>query len=178
MNIADEIFGHSSRKRKINSKRKGNNNERLACVLLQDWTGYPFARVPSSGGLRWKNMASVVGDLVCTDEDVRFSFVVETKFLAQIFTGKSSEVTTVLKVWAQAEQDCMRTKSKVPLLLLRDNGMQTGAYYVIFSDDTLKKIGDHVEPVTSYVREKDGLILHRITHSQLLEQVPATLFIQ
>lgn len=178
MNIADEIFGYSPKKRKINSKRKGNTNERNACSLLEQWTGYPFARVPSSGGLRWKNMSSVVGDLVCTDEDVKFKFVVETKFLAQIFTGKSGEVTTVLKVWQQAENDCMRTKNKVPLLLLRDNGMPTGAYYIIFSDEILKKIGGDIQPVTSYVREKDGLLLHRISHTQLLQQVPASLFIE
>lgn len=178
MSIADELFGYSKRKRKINSKRKGNDNERKACDLLEKWTGYPFARVPSSGGLRWKNMSLVVGDLVCTEEDVKFDFVVETKALAQIFTGKSSEVTTIFKVWAQAENDCMRTKNKVPLLLLRDNGMPTGAYYVIFSDDILKKIGSDIHPVTSYLREKDGLLLHRISHEQLLEQVPASLFIR
>ena len=60
--VDTDLFG--AKEQSINSKVKGNNNELKAAKWLTKWTGCPFTRTPSSGGLRWKNTANVCGDVV------------------------------------------------------------------------------------------------------------------
>ena len=134
--IESDIFGHTVREGGINSKEKGNKNELVAAKLLTAWTGEKFTRVPSSGGLRWKNSTRVCGDVVCENDDFDFLFSIETKHLKDMtLTGKLNARSKVLTIWEQCLRDAERAK-KWPMLLLRKNGMQKDSF-VIFVERSL-----------------------------------------
>ena len=120
---------------RINSKKKGSKNERELCKLMQDWTGYEFARVPSSGGLRWKDTDNTVGDIICTDarHGRRFRFAVETKFYQDINFEHlilGNKKVKINEFWDQALADGARAK-KEPILFMRYNGMPKQMYFVM-----------------------------------------------
>ncbi len=120
---------------RINSKAKGSKNERELCKLMQQWTGYDFARVPSSGGLRWKDTDNTVGDIICTDKlhGRRFRFAIETKFYKDINFEHlilGNKKVKINEFWQQAEEDGKRA-GKEPLLLMRYNGMPKQTYFVM-----------------------------------------------
>jgi len=118
-----------------NSKKKGNKAERELCKWFQQWTGFPFTRVPASGGLRWKNTNATAGDIICDDErhSRRFQFSVESKsykdinFEHLILGNKSIKI---LEFWKQANEDAERS-GKIPILFMRYNGMAKNTYFVI-----------------------------------------------
>ena len=62
----------------INSKNKGSTFERVIAKKLTEWSGHEFNRTPMSGGLRWKEDNSVVGDIV-PPPDLNFPFGIEIK---------------------------------------------------------------------------------------------------
>lgn len=121
-----------------NGKKKGSKNERELCKWFQTWTGYEFARVPASGGLRWKGLAnSTTGDIICTDDrhNRRFQFSVEAKsykdinFEHLILGNKKNQV---LVFWKQAIDDAKRS-NKEPILFMRYNGMAKNTYFVVIT---------------------------------------------
>lgn len=139
MNLEDDIFGWGDTPKKINSKRKGDVNERETAKWLHRWTGVPFTRVPSSGGLRWKNTANVCGDVVCEDTDFHFPFSVETKHLKNIsFDKKLRSNSKIRSIYNQCKRDADRS-GRVPFLMLRKNGMGKQEY-VIFLNFKLDSI--------------------------------------
>lgn len=138
---------------RINSKKKGAKNERALASLFKQWTGYDFARSPSSGGLRWNSVSNTVGDIICTDErhQRRFPFTIETKFYNAInfehliLDMKSSDIK---KFWEQSMADAERAK-KTPLLFMRYNAMPKETYFVMAHDWLLpiikpQQLGFHV----------------------------------
>ena len=138
---------------KINSKKKGDNNERVASYWLEKWTGVPFSRTPSSGGLRFKNASIVCGDVVCQDEDFDFLFVVETKHLKGLTITKNLRSNSgVYKIWEQCSRDATRA-GKESMLLLRRNGMKKGEYYVFFDNKVQQHLLDI--DVISYGKKGD-----------------------
>lgn len=147
LNICEDLFG-SVENKSINQKRKGNRNELIAAKVLSDWVGEPFARVPSSGGLRWKNFNEVCGDVVCQNRSTYFPFSVETKHLKHLnmrsvrcATGsmlrKNSKICTL---FMQALEDAKRAK-KMPILMVRANGMKQGTYYIFITQCDANKLG-------------------------------------
>lgn len=123
---------------RINSKKKGSKNERDVCKWWKDWTSYPFARVPSSGGLRWARTSDTTGDIMCSDNKhfLRFQFSIEAKsykdinFEHTLITDRSK----VLEFWEQAVSDGERG-GKYPILMMRYNGMKKGEYFFCVSDE-------------------------------------------
>lgn len=121
----------------VNSRRKGSTNERELCKLMESWTGYEFARVPASGGLRWKNTQDTVGDIICTDKfhSRRFRLTIETKFYKDINFEHlilGNKKVKINEFWNQAKDDGIRA-NKVPIVLMRYNGMPKQTYFVIIS---------------------------------------------
>lgn len=117
---------------RINSRTKGNKNERVVAELLTKWTNKPFSRTPSSGGLQWKSSNSK-GDVVCTKEGHFFPFCVEVKAhkeidFSQLLNPKLKNVK-VLEFWEQCSRDAKRA-NKVPLLFMRYNGMPKDFFFV------------------------------------------------
>lgn len=146
--ICDDIFGEGYRQ-PINQKKKGNRNELVVCKILEKWTGSPFSRVPSSGGLRWKNNKSICGDVVCTDESVYFPFSVETKHLKELTVRKYLRTNSkVFTIYQQAKRDAERA-GKIPMMLLRCNGMKEGEYWVFVPGDAFTLFGREAESVGS-----------------------------
>ena len=114
----------------INGRSKGNKGERVAAAVLSDWTNKKFARVPSSGGLQWKN-SNAKGDIVCTEEGHFFPFCVEVKSYAELnfehllYLDKAE----VLKFWAQCIRDANLAK-KCPILMMRYNGLPKKFFFI------------------------------------------------
>lgn len=131
--LLHDVFDIPERSKTINQKVKGNKNELEAAKWLERWTGRKFTRTPSSGGLRWKNAAKVVGDVVCEDDSFDFPFVVETKHLAELNYRINS--SPAFKGWRQVLKDCERIGGgKMPLMMLRSNGMEKGSYNIHFHE--------------------------------------------
>lgn len=131
--IYDEVFGETRKRNTINSKQKGNTNERACAKALKLWTGVPFVRVPASGGLRWQNATNTAADLICDSADFYFPLTVETKALAEIFTPRTLPARSRLfTIWEQVYADAVRS-DKIPLAMLRSNGMPAGEYHFILA---------------------------------------------
>lgn len=142
----------------INSRRKGSKSERAASKLFETWTGYEFARTPSSGGLPWKNRSQVSGDIVCTDDkhSNRFRFSVEIKFHKDIrfdhlMTGvKKSDIRDF---WAQCLRDATNS-GKIPMLMMRYNNMPKDMYFLALPTEFASTIAHLID--ISY-----GLMLYK-----------------
>lgn len=139
----------------INSKKKGNRNERLGTKLWSKWTGWEFSRVPASGGLRWKKTDDITGDIICTEKGVyNFKFSIEMKFHKDIefnylLLGKKKN--PVMKFWEQCKKDASRA-DKIPILFMRYNGMPKDTYFVVISHETFKKISKLIKFSNGYLR--------------------------
>jgi hypothetical protein len=124
-----------------NQRKKGNKAQRVAAAVLKKWTKKPFASTPRSGGLRWGNMSTVIGDVVCTKEGHYFPFSVEVKFYKEInfehtlYTDKGD----VKKFWEQACEDALRAK-KLPMLMMRYNRLPVGFFFVGLRISHYKKL--------------------------------------
>jgi hypothetical protein len=131
--IESELFGIKKRKQTINSKVKGNRNELKTAQLLMEWTGHEFARVPRSGGLRWRNRMDICGDVINVDPDFEFIFSVETKHVKhlgiRIGVPHLRDNSVVFKYWNQCKRDA-EASGKIPMLIIRQNGMPESVYYV------------------------------------------------
>jgi Holliday junction resolvase len=132
---------------KINSRQKGSKNEREVCKLMANWTGYEFARTPSSGGLRW-GRTDTIGDIVCTDKKhsryfrlaMECKFYKDIKFEHLINGNKNSDI---LKFWDQALADSIRGE-KIPVLTMRYNGMKKDLHYVVLDYEFYCRINQHI----------------------------------
>ena len=120
--IADDLFGHSNRKRGINSKLKGNKAERDACKLLSAWVGVSFNRVPNSGGLQWGRDARISGDVVAPI-NFDFPFNIEVKYYEDLGINKKLNLTLIKKFWGQTKKDSL-SSDKIPILLAKQNGSE------------------------------------------------------
>jgi Holliday junction resolvase len=120
-----------------NSKQKGNKGEREVAKWWQEWTGMEFARIPSSGGLRWHSTHNTVGDIMCTHErhSRRFQFAIECKNYKDINFEHlilGNKKVKILEFWQQTQDDAERG-DKIPILFMRYNGMPKGVYFVVIS---------------------------------------------
>lgn len=120
---------------KINSRNKGNRNERKAAELIKKWTGKEFARTPSSGGLQWKSTNSK-GDIVCTTEGHYFPFCIEVKAhkeinFAELLIAQKKGVK-VIEFWEQCLGDSIKAK-KAPLLLMRYDRLPTDLFFLVIT---------------------------------------------
>ena len=132
-NIEEDVFGLNCNKLSINSKAKGNSNERAAAKALQEWTNVKFVRVPMSGGLRRVDSDKITGDIIpdTLDKSFYFPFNVETKALKKITTTRMLRTSSmVFTIWKQCMSDAIRG-SKLPMALLRQNGMDKGEYFLV-----------------------------------------------
>lgn len=118
----------------INSKKKGSRTERDVAKLLKKWSGYDFARTPGSGGLRWKKTDNTTGDIVCTDAKHRFPFSIEVKNYKDINFSHLlyKEKSDIKDFWNQCLEDSVRGY-KVPLLLMRYNGLPKTFFFAVLS---------------------------------------------
>lgn len=131
--IETDIFGHEVLEQPINSKKKGERNERVASKFMEKWTGVKWTRTPSSGGLRWQDTANVCGDLVCEVQSFYSPIAIETKHYKNLtFSKKLRSNSFIYTIWEQAKADADRA-GKVPFLLLRKNGMDKGNFVVYVS---------------------------------------------
>lgn len=114
----------------INSRSKGNKGERDVAKLMKKWTGKDFARVPSSGGLQWKN-AHAKGDIVCSEEGHYFPFCIEVKNYKELNFQHLLYLPEpdILKFWNQCLRDA-EICNKAPMLIMRYNGLPKEFYFI------------------------------------------------
>lgn len=136
--IETDIFGHTVMD-KVNSKTKGDNNERVAAKFISEWAGEKFSRVPRSGGLHWKNASNMCGDIACENEDFNFVFTIETKHYKYFASPKLDggilpKRNKLESFWRQSVGDAERAK-KLPMVLARKNDMKAGSFFVLIDLD-------------------------------------------
>lgn len=135
----------------INSRKKGSKNERDVCKWWERWTGFDFDRVPASGGLRWGRTTDTAGDIICSDKKhfLRFPFSIECKAhkdinFEHILLGNKN--IKIREFWEQAQSDAQRA-GKLPILMMRYNGMKKGEYFFLVSGELAEHIKKESEKV-------------------------------
>ena len=115
----------------MNSRSKGNRGELKAAKLVEKWTGKKFARVPSSGGLQWKN-SNAKGDIVCTEEGHYFPLCLEIKNYKDINFEHLFYIPKpkILEFWNQAQRDA-KIANKCPMLMMRYDRLPNEFWFVI-----------------------------------------------
>lgn len=162
MGIRQDVMGDSGRAPSINSKQKGNHNERELCKWLSEWAGAEFVRVPMSGGLRWKNTIrmNICGDVICTDQSFQFPFSVETKHYKNIsfHSTKESKLrkgSIVDRLFKQCSRDAKRDE-KIPFLVLRVNGMPKQEWVIVMHQ---QDISDELQGMSIARSHDETLVL-------------------
>lgn len=141
--VEHDLLGKKRVSKGINSKDKGNRGEWAAAKWLTQWTGHKFARTPGSGGLRWVDNDLVCGDLVCEEKNYYFPFTIEVKNYKSFgLTSYLRKNSIIYKWWEQAKEDAERAE-KIPLLLIRKNGMPKGEFYLVM----YLRMGNYVDGV-------------------------------
>lgn len=147
----------------MNSKKKGNKNERELAKWWKDWTGIEFSRVPSSGGLRWKKTDNITSDIICTDphKSRNFKFNIETKFYKDInfehlILKDNPKNIKIWEFWNQAKDDGKKA-NRIPILFMRYNSMPRSTWFVVVElrilNIVLKLLGKGVLEHTYFVVE-------------------------
>ena len=132
----------------INSKRKGNKNERTGAKVVSAWIGLKFTKVPASGGMRLKDTSLMAGDLMSEEpislnpDDINYMpFIFETKALSRVpYTTPLPDKSKLRNIWKQAMTDSIRS-NRIPIALIRENGMPKESYLLIIGSlhfDTLQ----------------------------------------
>lgn len=124
----------------INSRSKGARGERNVAKLLETWTNRKFAKTPASGGLQWKTSNSK-GDVVCTTEGHYFPFCIEVKSYSKIdfshLLTPNIKNIEILDFWDQCQRDAKKC-CKVPMLLMRYNGLPKEFYFLVTTQEFAK----------------------------------------
>lgn len=164
----------------INARKKGQRGEKQAIAFLEDWTGMEFARTPASGGLRWGKAENISGDVVCIEKNYIFPLSIEVKFNKEInfehllypktVMGKKEFVPKIKEFWIQTIRDARRAE-KIPMLLMRYNGMPSGFFFVVMSA-TLFGMLD-MQKLNPYLIYSKGVI---ITNTIALSKIPWNTF--
>ena len=120
--LTERVLGEPGFKKRVNSKVKGNLNEREVAKALSRWAGVEFRRTPASGAIHVP-LDWLCGDVFCTDKDFDFPFSVETKHYKKITPRMVS------KFW---EQTCIDAKriDKQPMLMIRENDWPRGMWEI------------------------------------------------
>jgi hypothetical protein len=120
---------------KINSRSKGQRGEHQAIEFMKEWTGMDFKRTPGSGGLRGHVTDYTEGDIVCVKKNYIFPLCVEVKFYEELnFNHLLYDVKSKIKdFWVQARESAKRAE-KIPILLMRYNGLPKGFFFVMLSN--------------------------------------------
>jgi Holliday junction resolvase len=119
---------------RINSRDKGMRGEKQAIEWWQDWTGMDYKRSPASGGLRGHVVDYTVGDIICVKKNYIFPLTIEVKNYKDINFEKLlyNVDSEVVKFWEQALDDAVRGE-KMPMLLMRFNGLAKGLFFVVMA---------------------------------------------
>lgn len=124
----------------INSRKKGARGEKSAIKVLKHWTTKDFARVPSSGGLRWHNAMST-GDVICINEGHYFPFSIEVKFHEKIEFNHLLyiEKPEIKNFWGQCVRDAERV-NKCPMLMMRYDRLPADLFFIAIPRKVYHKI--------------------------------------
>ena len=147
-------------KDRINSKAKGSKNERSATKAMENWTDFPFTRVPQSGGLRWQGGQNITGDIIPEDmyqlEEFPFSIEVKARKALNFEDLLLPNNSDILKFWAQAKDDAKRVK-KIPLLMMRRDRMPREEFYIGIPNKVFIKLQRVLKP-TKFLRYNKEIV--------------------
>lgn len=133
---------------RINARSKGQRGEHLAIDFMKDWTGMDFRRTPGSGGLRGHVVDYTEGDIVCVKKNYIFPLCLEVKFYEELNFShllydsrvKKAKVKGIKKFWKQTSSSAKRAE-KVPILLMRYNGLPKDVFFVMISYRFFRRLG-------------------------------------
>lgn len=146
----------------MNSRRKGAKNEKQTADILSKWTGKKFARAETNNFIHQRNEDNSKGDIVCKTEGHFFPFCIECKSYAKIdfshLLNPKIKLPQIVEWWQQVRRDG-KLCNKVPLLMMRYNGLPKGFYFLVmdgkFYHAVQEKIG-RCSPTLIYVDESEN----------------------
>jgi hypothetical protein len=135
----------------LNARKKGARGEMMAVDFMKEWTSMDFRRTPGSGGLRGHVTDFTEGDIVCTKKNYIFPLCLEVKFYEELnFNHLLYDVKSKIKgFWKQASESAIRAE-KLPILLMRYNGLPKGFFFVIISRRFHASLGVNFKPCFIY----------------------------
>lgn len=152
-------------KKRINSKKKGNNAELKICKILTEHFHKPFNRVPSSGafGLTHSlenNAANIMaGDIICPEN---FKYIIECKcgYNIDFINLISSEINHDKRLFdsflEQAERDAKRVNKKPMVIYMKDRREPMVCSDVYYDDINYMKYKDYtILPLSNILMMKD-----------------------
>lgn len=151
-----------ARKKAVNGRQKGSNQERRVAKLFSEWWGSECYRTPGSGSWATKKTnknLNASGDIVC--EDPNFVFTIECKKqegwnLEQLFDPNQKGM--FFKWWDQCVSET--PEGKIPLLVFNRNGVKE--LCAIRDEDLPQPVEDYFEGQTKaafYVLYKEENIV-------------------
>lgn len=137
----------------INARSKGKRGEAMAIEFMSQWTGMEFRRSPLSGGLRGHIADYTEGDIICTKKNYIFPLCVEVKFYEELnFNHLLYDVQSkIMGFWHQAHDSAVRAK-KIPLLLMRYNGLPKNFFFVVLEYKFIRELGVLPKPSLTFNR--------------------------
>jgi len=172
--IEHDLFGGSPKEEGINSQKKGSKNELAAANWCGLWFGGTFHRVPRSGGLHWKNVNGITGDII--SDDAKFPFCVETKFYKRVFVPLYLRNNSIIyKFWEQVYHDA-DSIGAYPLLIVRENGMPKAEWYIFMELHLGQILDSEFDCLWEYEGYREQIVGYRA--STLLENVDGKAFVR
>jgi Holliday junction resolvase len=145
LSLIDQLGLKVGKKKRINTKAKGSQFERIVADILGKWAGMEFTRVPSSGGIGWKDgNVDLIGDITPKDRTQSFVFTVECKASKKIIQptfGRLYKSAQMQKFMEQAAKEAVHA-GKYPLLIVKADGMRKKDYLVGISTELLKLLSN------------------------------------
>jgi len=136
---------------KINARSKGRRGEMMAVDFMKEWTGMDFRRTPGSGGLRGHVADYTEGDIVCVKKNYIFPICLEVKFYEDLnFNHLLYDVNSKIRDFWRQTLDSARRAEKVPMLLMRYNGLPKNFFFVVLPVSFVRELGVSVKPALTY----------------------------
>lgn len=123
----------------------------MGVEFMREWTGMDFRRTPGSGGLRGHVADYTEGDIVCVHKNYIFPLCLEIKFYKELnFNHLLYDVKSDIKAfWNQAVQSAKRAE-KIPILLMRYNGLPKGFFFVVIGSTFNSALGSPFKNFLNY----------------------------
>lgn len=128
----------------INTRKKGNRAQKNVINVISKWANKKFKSSKQFGGPNW-NHDPHVGDILCDTEGHFFPFCIEVKFYEKIdfshlLVPKIKNIQ-ILDFWKQCTDDARNTQ-KVPILMMRYNGLPKEFFFLVTTQEFAKMVHD------------------------------------
>ncbi len=163
----DDIFqkldDKKIRKKRINSKRKGNSSELKICKILSERFNKSFSRSPNSGAFgSTHNLDKDTQFLLSGDvlSPKNFYFTIENKAgykieILNLFKEKHTHKNTIYSFLDQGSKDAIKA-NKIPLIIYTKDRCQTICFVPLTNHKKYIKINDYIKNINHMIISHNG----------------------